>query len=227
VDRASIHADGKDVSVITVRVNDKKELKVTTADNSISFSISGPARIIGVGNGNPTSLEPDQFHEKISSIAIEDFGKVTGDPGGNEIDSAAITYQGSFSLPVISNDVQLIFYYNSIGSRQSIIINGKEIAKDIPQEKKGNSFILDKAILKKGVNHITIIALPLLKNHPWDQVNTHPGLIQLTIPAQDWQRKLFNGLAQVIVQSTGDPGKIKLNAMSAGLEDAAITIAAQ
>jgi beta-galactosidase len=28
------------------------------------FSVSGDARIIGVGNGNPTSLEPDQASER-------------------------------------------------------------------------------------------------------------------------------------------------------------------
>jgi len=57
----TIHADGKDLAVITVSVTDKKGLAVPDADNEISFQLTGPGRIIGVGNGNPTSLEPDKF----------------------------------------------------------------------------------------------------------------------------------------------------------------------
>lgn len=34
---------------------------VPTADNSISFAITGPGTIIGVGNGDPSSHEPDTF----------------------------------------------------------------------------------------------------------------------------------------------------------------------
>jgi beta-galactosidase len=38
--------------------------------------------------------------------------------------------------------------------------------------------------------------------------------IQLKRQAEQWKRKLFNGLAQLIVQSTGKPGQIVLKAMS-------------
>jgi len=33
---------------------------VPTADDALSFTVSGPAQIIGLGNGNPTSTEPDK-----------------------------------------------------------------------------------------------------------------------------------------------------------------------
>lgn len=59
--RAALRADGEDVAVITVRTCDTAGRQVPTAQDSISFAISGPGRIIGVGNGDPSSHEPDQF----------------------------------------------------------------------------------------------------------------------------------------------------------------------
>ena len=59
--RATIKADGRDVSVITVQINDAQGRMAPTASNEISFTITGPGHIIGVGNGDPSSHEPDVF----------------------------------------------------------------------------------------------------------------------------------------------------------------------
>jgi beta-galactosidase len=40
-------------------------------------------------------------------------------------------------------------------------------------------------------------------------------------------RRLFNGLAQVLVQSTGQPGEIVLRATSAGVTAASVTVRAR
>ncbi len=58
-DRSTILADGHDVSVVTVAALDAQGNIVPTASNTISFGVSGGA-IIGVGNGNPSSLEADK-----------------------------------------------------------------------------------------------------------------------------------------------------------------------
>jgi beta-galactosidase len=42
-----------------------------------------------------------------------------------------------------------------------------------------------------------------------------------------WSRSLFNGLAQIIVQSTCDAGEIKLTATADGLKPATIAVQAQ
>jgi beta-galactosidase len=42
-----------------------------------------------------------------------------------------------------------------------------------------------------------------------------------------WSRSVFNGLAQIIVQSTKQPGEIKLTATSEGLSAATVTIQSQ
>jgi beta-galactosidase len=65
--RSTLAADGADVSVITVQLADAQGRMVPTADKSISFEITGPGKIIGVGNGDPASHEPDQFIDSSST----------------------------------------------------------------------------------------------------------------------------------------------------------------
>ncbi len=60
-DRSELNADGEDVAVITVKLTDKKNRMVPTANNLVSFTLTGPGKIIGVGNGDPASHEPEQF----------------------------------------------------------------------------------------------------------------------------------------------------------------------
>jgi beta-galactosidase len=59
--QAELKADGEDVSVVTVQVNDPQGRMVPVANNTITFEIAGPGKIIGVGNGDPSSHEPDQY----------------------------------------------------------------------------------------------------------------------------------------------------------------------
>jgi len=67
-DHTSIHADGKDLSFITVTVEDKNGLMAPRAMNKIRFSIKGPGEIVATGNGDATShasfqsTEPNAFN---------------------------------------------------------------------------------------------------------------------------------------------------------------------
>jgi beta-galactosidase len=60
-DRTTIDADGNDVSVLEITAVDRHGREVPDADNFIVFKIEGPGKIIGVGNGNPSSREPDKI----------------------------------------------------------------------------------------------------------------------------------------------------------------------
>lgn len=58
--KTTMLADGKDVSIINISVVDKDGREVPDADNLIKFYLKGDAKIIGVGNGDPSSHEPDK-----------------------------------------------------------------------------------------------------------------------------------------------------------------------
>ena len=53
-DRNEVNADGRDVAVVTVKVLDKKGRFVPDANVDLTLTASGPVRILGVGNGDPT-----------------------------------------------------------------------------------------------------------------------------------------------------------------------------
>lgn len=63
-DRSTISADGKDLAYITVKITDKNGNMVPTADNLVHFDLEGEGQIVGVGNGNPISLEPAKGIER-------------------------------------------------------------------------------------------------------------------------------------------------------------------
>jgi len=58
--KTTLLADGQDLSVVNVSVLDNEGREVPNASNPIEFFIQGDAKIIGVGNGNPSSHEPDK-----------------------------------------------------------------------------------------------------------------------------------------------------------------------
>jgi beta-galactosidase len=55
-DRNIIHADGAEISFITVRVVDSKGILVPEASNKIRFEVTGPGEIIATDNGDPADL---------------------------------------------------------------------------------------------------------------------------------------------------------------------------
>ena len=63
-DRLSINADGEDVSLVKVSILDAQGRIVPTAGNEVQFTVEGPGEIIGVGNGNPSSHEPDKADKR-------------------------------------------------------------------------------------------------------------------------------------------------------------------
>jgi beta-galactosidase len=58
-DRQEVSADGEDVAMFAVEVKDSHDRYVAIADNQVTFRVSGSGRVIGVGNGDPASHEPD------------------------------------------------------------------------------------------------------------------------------------------------------------------------
>ncbi len=71
-DRNVIHADGKDLSFVTIKVVDKDGNLVPDADNLIKFKIAGPGKIAGTDNGSETDLESFKApqHKAFNSLCL-------------------------------------------------------------------------------------------------------------------------------------------------------------
>ena len=250
-DRTDIRADRQDVAVITVKIEDEESRFVPTSGNEVTFTVEGPGRIIGVGNGDPASHEADQYIETISLCPIEnlkikitentvarpetaegfDYSQWQAAFPGNQWDTAiskpsvkGIVIRGEFIVPDISNASEIALYARSLGEEQAIYVNGQLITSGMKRDKASHEFKLDKALVHKGKNEYVIAATPLLKQNVWDELNTYPGTVKVVYPAGKWQRRVFNGLAQVIVQSTMTPGIITLKASAEGLTPATAVI---
>jgi beta-galactosidase len=65
-DRSTISADQRDVAQIAVQILDGKGHIVPTADNSVSFEIQGPGKLIAVDSGNPMSHESFQSDHRMA-----------------------------------------------------------------------------------------------------------------------------------------------------------------
>lgn len=59
--KTTMLGDGKDAAVINLSVVDRQGREVPDAQHLIRFVLKGDAKIIGVGNGDPSSHEPDKY----------------------------------------------------------------------------------------------------------------------------------------------------------------------
>ena len=59
-DRQQVSADGEDVAMFAVAVQDAQGRVVPITDNAVTFRVSGEGRLIGTGNGDPTDHDPDK-----------------------------------------------------------------------------------------------------------------------------------------------------------------------
>ncbi|HEV2324216.1 MAG TPA: beta-galactosidase GalA [Terracidiphilus sp.] len=58
--RSQVSADGEDVAMFAVEVQDAHGRVVPITDNEVVFTVSGSGKLIGVGNGDPTDQESDK-----------------------------------------------------------------------------------------------------------------------------------------------------------------------
>jgi beta-galactosidase len=251
-DRATIKADGEDVSVITVQVNDAQGRMVPTAGNPIAFGIQGPGKIIGVGNGDPSSHEPDVFLAKWPghSTAVTDWkwtripdARQANLPGvaANFDDSAWETDNVSSDTGPLEGGENAVFRGHVTVSEQDlasenvklsigmiddegwVYVNGQMVGESHDWQESPSFDV--KRLLHPGKN---TIAVAVANNSGAGGVNKGVTLLFQEKPElPDWKRSVFNGLAQVIVQSTGQPGEITLTATSSGLSQRVLKLQTQ
>ena len=246
-DRTQLKADGEDVAVVNVQVNDLKDRLVPTTDNEIEFTIQGPGKIIGVGNGDPASHDPEQYVDTSDRMNISDLSYQLCDtfPGSKmitlnnndslwskafikgygEYDAGKnIILMGTFNLVDFTDKTIITLYAKSMVDNQSVYVNGIIIGKGLKRNDPNQVFIIDSKSLHKGKNSVVFVGKPFVKKTEYEELNTDPGTIKVYNSAPQWKRKAFNGLAQIIVKTLKNKGEISLTANSSGLATAILKI---
>jgi len=253
-DRSSIKADGEDVSVITVQVLDSSGRIDPTSNTEIAFNLQGPGTIIGVGNGDPSSHEADNFVERVNQPSIENlkahlfkaaegytevqpdfddslWSTLMNNQGEYNVRAhdtlTMAVIRGSFIVSDLTNDTKITLWPKSLGEEETVYVNGHLVAKGIKRDDSVQKYVLDRAIVHSGRNIYAVVGTPLVPRFLYDNLNTDAGTIQVLTPGAKWKRKAFNGIAQVLVQSARLPGEMILTATSNGLTTALLRIQAQ
>ncbi len=100
-DRAKIAADGEDVSVVVVEIQDAKGRLMPVASNEVNFKVSGPGRLIGVGNGDPSCHEPDKGDKRsafnglcVAMVqSLKQSGEIGVEAASPGLEAASVTLQ--------------------------------------------------------------------------------------------------------------------------------------
>ena len=113
--------------------------------------------------------------------------------------------------------------FGAINGTGKIYVNGQKAGET---HDRGMASAVDvKQLLHPGDNPVAV----LVENY-----SSSGGITNgVTLRMQDkpdspeWKRSVFNGLAQIIVQSTREPGAIKLTAAAEGLSPATVSVQSQ
>jgi beta-galactosidase len=63
-ERVRLTADGEDAAAVAVEIVDSQGRVAPVADNLVRFTLTGAGHIAGVGNGDPSSHEPDRASQR-------------------------------------------------------------------------------------------------------------------------------------------------------------------
>jgi len=141
--------------------------------------------------------------------------------GGYAAPAQANVYRGAFELPAATNGVTVSVALRSLGEQQWVYLNGQAIAQNVARAAAGHEFKLDPALLRPGKNVIAVVATPLAGGRGRGQGGQEGAgnapTVRMVAAPDNWKRSVFNGLTQVIVQSTQQPGEVTLTASSPDL----------
>ncbi|RYZ97824.1 MAG: DUF4982 domain-containing protein, partial [Moraxellaceae bacterium] len=215
--KKSIQADGQSVAIFTVSVEDAEGRVVPVADNNIQFAIKGAGKIIGVGNGHPSSHEADNHVESTSGFSLS--GKWQPPKAADK--TSPVEFEINFDRPKIAVGTSGYLMLSALGKSQTAILNGKTLYTDATPDQATMEIAINEKSLKTTGNNLRIVAKPYGDWGMRESVaKLSPAAVRTFTPAMSYERRAFNGLAQVIVQSTEDAGEIHLTATSEGLKSA-------
>ena len=245
--RQAIDADGEDISVITVAVTDAQGRVVPVAGNLVNFDLAGAGKILGVGNGDPSCHEPDVYIENpaVRSQALNKWrmkvvpgtkdrpetAENVPDQDWRDVDVRAqfgpldpgqsAVFRTHLNLkPEDLAATNVLVNFGMIDDEGWIYVNG-QFAGEAHDWSVPHSFDV-RQFLHPGEN---TLAVAVKNNAAQGGLNKGASLDvpQPPAPAQ-WKRSVFNGLAQILVQSTREAGEVKLTARAEGLQTAILAL---
>ena len=248
-DRKTINADGQDVSVFTVSAVDAQGRGVPVAGNQVHFSVGGAGNIIGVGNGDPSCHEPDVYVPTAPSHNLPvdqwrwELGKIpknrdTVPEYANDFDDSAWKLVSGGGPTIETPDTAAIYRahvkvteadlqgagalvcFSGCDDEGWYFVNNQFVGES--HDWQAQPVFDVKKYLHAGDN---VIAVGVYNGVAQGGLNPNVNVQIIghtSVPP--WSRSLFNGLAQVIVQSTKDAGEIKLTATADGLASATATV---
>lgn len=219
--KKSIQADGKAVAVFTVSVEDAKGHVVPVADNNIQFAIKGAGKIIGVGNGHPSSHEADTHVESTAGFSLRGQWQ----PPKASDKTSPVEFEIQFDRPEVPAGSTGYLMLSALGRSQTAILNGKTLYSDAMPNKAAIEIAINEKSLRAKGNSLRILAQPF---EDWGMRESlfklSPAAVRTLTPAASYERRVFNGFAQIIVQSTENAGNIQLTAKSEGLKSATVEV---
>ncbi len=254
--RSTIAADGDDCAVFTVSALDAQGRAVPVAQNKINFSIEGAGKILGVGNGDPSCHEADTFIPSLPThtIAVNHWrwtpAKISGNSAmpeyANDFDDSSWNTikpktDGDTGEQVLKRENETAIYRAHVTLTEEDLNNPGLQIRFAGCDDEGWYFVNNqfageshdwqaqpafdiKKFLHAGDNVIAVG----VKNDAGEGGLSPNVSVEITgkPTASPWSRSLFNGLAQIIVQSAKDAGEIKLTASADGLQSTTATIQA-
>jgi beta-galactosidase len=253
----ALPANGESLAIFTVAAVDAHGRAVPVAQNKVNFQVAGAGRIIGVGNGDPSCHEPDTVIPTVpvrsipvtgwrwNFVNVPQYGgalpeyatdwddsqwktirlQTDGDTGEmflRDGQTAVFRAQVKLTEADLANPaVQLRFA--GIDDEGKIYVNGERVGESSDWQESPRFDV--KKVLRPGVNVIAVG----VRNHSGPgglKQDVNLDIVTEALPG-NWERSLFNGLAQVIVQAQTEPGEVKLTASAAGLQSAEVTVVAQ
>ncbi|HEY5553065.1 MAG TPA: beta-galactosidase GalA [Opitutaceae bacterium] len=254
-DRNTINADGDDVAVFKVAAYDAQGRFVPVAQNKIHFALEGAGKIIGVGNGDPSCHEPDTFmaNVPVRSVALHSWrwNQVPVESPGEPVPECAPGFEDSnwkildgentnWPRTIDASDTTAIYRSHLALTEEDLsgagvqiqftgcddegwyFVNGRFVGET--HDWNGQPAFDITKFLRAGDN---VIAVCCRNGGGPGGLNPSVSVdIALRPEPVQWSRSLFNGLAQIIVQSTRTPGEIKLTARADGLASDNVSVEA-
>jgi beta-galactosidase len=230
VERPGLPGSERNIAVVTVSAVDAKGRTVPLAADKVTFALAGSGRILGVGNGDPSSHEPDQFLDQVAvdsvigwEMADLDAGNAASrlpslaslqwrDPfrwypsGTGPATPPAFVLRARWEPSAKGEATTRTLFLPRLSPGQRVFVGGMDVTATIAPNGSGVAAALPTSVVQKPGAQDIVILVPeggeeALSTLQEVGVNgNNVAYDQSVSRAEPWSRSLFNGYAQVIVR---------------------------